>query len=190
MKRRLLLAVMASLCSAASVPSGGELRFCLHSEPKTFNPLLVDDDASETIRYLTGGVLIRINRQTQELQPELAESWKILDGGRTIAFRCAAAWLSPTGLHFRRRTWPTLSGRSWIRNCIRRQPILSAQTTGRRMFVSRRPTRSPSRSRRRFPDWNGFSTRSRFSLRTRRPRSGQCWDPSLWPATSLALKYC
>ncbi len=87
MKRCLLLALMVSVCSAASLPSGGELRFCLHAEPKTFNPLLVDDDASETIRYLTGGVLIRINRHTQELQPELAESWKILDGGRTIAFR-------------------------------------------------------------------------------------------------------
>lgn len=32
-----------------------ELRFYLRSDPKTFNPALVADDASETIRYLTGG---------------------------------------------------------------------------------------------------------------------------------------
>jgi len=43
---------------------------------KTFNPLLVEDGQSETIRYLTGGVLIRLNRQTQVLEPALAVSWK------------------------------------------------------------------------------------------------------------------
>src|SRR5690349_23476769 len=66
---------------------GGELRFCLRSDPKTFNPLLVEDEASETIRYLTGGVLIRVNRLTQELDPELATSWKISQHGRAITFR-------------------------------------------------------------------------------------------------------
>ena len=47
------------LAAAAAGQSGGQLRFCLRAEPKTFNPLLVDDQYSETIRYLTGGVLIR-----------------------------------------------------------------------------------------------------------------------------------
>lgn len=77
----LLLAVVR--CYAA----GGELRACLHTEPKTFNPALVEDDASETIRYLTGGVLIRVNRLTQALEPELARSWELRDGGRTIRFQ-------------------------------------------------------------------------------------------------------
>jgi peptide/nickel transport system substrate-binding protein len=67
--------------------SGGELHFCLHGEPKTFNPLLVEEDSSETIRYLTGGVLIRLNRQTQALEPGLAVSWKVSQEGRRIAFR-------------------------------------------------------------------------------------------------------
>jgi peptide/nickel transport system substrate-binding protein len=66
---------------------GGELRFCLRSEPKTFDPLKVDDDASGAIRYLTGGVLVRINRQTQELEPGLAVSWKVSKDGRQISFR-------------------------------------------------------------------------------------------------------
>ncbi len=66
---------------------GGELRFCLHSDPKTFNPLMVEDEASETIRYLTGGVLIRVNRQSQELEPELATSWKISRRGQSITFQ-------------------------------------------------------------------------------------------------------
>jgi peptide/nickel transport system substrate-binding protein len=67
--------------------STGELHFCLHGEPKTFNPVLVDDEASENIRYLTGGVLIRLNRQTQALEPALAESWKLAADGRQITFR-------------------------------------------------------------------------------------------------------
>jgi peptide/nickel transport system substrate-binding protein len=66
--------------------SGGELHFCLHGEPKTFNPLLVEEDASETIRYLTGGVLIRLNRQTQALERGLAISWKVSQEGRRISF--------------------------------------------------------------------------------------------------------
>jgi len=67
--------------------SGGELRFCLRAEPKTFNPLLVDDDSSETIRYLTGGVLLRVNRLNQKAQPGLATEWKVYDGGKRIRFK-------------------------------------------------------------------------------------------------------
>lgn len=66
---------------------GGELRFCLRADPKTFNPMLVSEEPADTIRYLTGGVLIRINRRSQALEPELAESWKIGYGGRQIRFQ-------------------------------------------------------------------------------------------------------
>src|SRR4051794_21476947 len=66
---------------------GGELRFCLHSEPRSLHPALADDDASETVRYLTGGVLLRVNRVNQKLQPELATAWKVENAGRTIVFQ-------------------------------------------------------------------------------------------------------
>jgi len=65
---------------------GGELRLCIHSEPKTLNPLMVQDDASDRVRYLTGGVLVRLNRQTQKLEPELAIAWKVTENGRRITF--------------------------------------------------------------------------------------------------------
>jgi peptide/nickel transport system substrate-binding protein len=71
----------------AAAQGGGELRFCLRAEPKTFDPLKVDDDASGAIRYLTGGVLVRVNRQTQELEPGLALSWSVSKDGRQISFR-------------------------------------------------------------------------------------------------------
>jgi peptide/nickel transport system substrate-binding protein len=66
---------------------GGELRFCLHGEPRNLNPALVDDDDSETVRYLTGGVLLRVNRIDQKLEPELATSWKIENSGKSIVFK-------------------------------------------------------------------------------------------------------
>jgi peptide/nickel transport system substrate-binding protein len=66
--------------------AANELRFCVHGEPKTFNPILVDDEASENIRYLTAGVLIRVNRETQALEPGLAESWQVSRDGRKITF--------------------------------------------------------------------------------------------------------
>ena len=99
------------LCSlgpagSAAAQSGGELRFCLHSEPKTFDPLKVEDDASVSIRYLTGGVLLRLNRQTQALEPELAQSWKVSKDGRQITFKLRGGVRFPTARRFRPKTWP------------------------------------------------------------------------------------
>jgi peptide/nickel transport system substrate-binding protein len=66
--------------------STNELRFCLRADPKTFNPLLVEDENSETVRYLTAGVLVRLNRYTQELEGDLAAKWKVSENGRRIDF--------------------------------------------------------------------------------------------------------
>jgi len=88
LKRLYLLAAMLFLGSiSVFAQGGGELRFCLRSEPKTFNPLLVEDEASETIRYLTGGVLVRVNRATLKAEPDLAISWKVSEGGKRIRFK-------------------------------------------------------------------------------------------------------
>jgi peptide/nickel transport system substrate-binding protein len=87
---RLFRSLVLALVACASLGAqqwGGELRFCLHSEPRNLHPALVDDDASETVRYLTGGVLVRVNRLNQRLEPELATSWKVENGGRAIVFR-------------------------------------------------------------------------------------------------------
>src|SRR3954470_23541162 len=83
--RRFILLLAAATCLRAQW--GNELRFCLHSEPRSLHPVLADDDASETVRYLTGGVLLRVNRVNQRLEPELAKSWKVENGGRSITFQ-------------------------------------------------------------------------------------------------------
>jgi peptide/nickel transport system substrate-binding protein len=79
---------------AKPAQSGGELRLCIFSEPLTFNPLLAEDVSSGTVRYLTAGVLLRVDRVTQKAEPGLATSWKVLDGGKRIHFSLR------TGLRF------------------------------------------------------------------------------------------
>jgi peptide/nickel transport system substrate-binding protein len=86
----LLLLVNVAPLSAAKVGdgtrTGGELHFVVRGEPKSLDPHVVSDEPSETLQYLTAGVLVRVNRATQVLEPALAASWKVLQGGRAIEF--------------------------------------------------------------------------------------------------------
>jgi peptide/nickel transport system substrate-binding protein len=93
----------AACLAVLSIGAGfgqGELRFSIRSDPKTFDPLLAGDEASETVRYLTGATLIRIDRRTQEFKPELAESWRVSAGGARIAFKLREGIRFPDGTPF------------------------------------------------------------------------------------------
>ncbi len=94
------LLCLGSLTGRAVAQGSGELRFCLRMEPKTFDPLKVEDEASAAIRYLTGGVLVRVDRQTQGLEPELAQSWKVSKDGRMITFRLRSGIYFSDGMSF------------------------------------------------------------------------------------------
>lgn len=100
--RSFATAVLFLALSAVSVLAqfGGELRLCIHSEPKTLNPLMVQDDASDRVRFLTAGVLVRLNRHTQKVDPELATSWKVSDAGRRITFQLRKAVYFSDGTPF------------------------------------------------------------------------------------------
>jgi peptide/nickel transport system substrate-binding protein len=91
-------AILLAICPfiRAEDTSGLEpqLRLCLGNDPKTFDPLMADEESGQTIRYLTGGVLIRLNRATQKLEPELASQWALTGAGRTITFTLRS------GVHF------------------------------------------------------------------------------------------
>jgi peptide/nickel transport system substrate-binding protein len=73
----------ASRSHAALAP---ELRWAIGGDPRSFDPAKVEDETEETIRYLSGGVLIRLNRQTQVIEPALAEKWTVTPDGRTVVF--------------------------------------------------------------------------------------------------------
>lgn len=80
--------VSANLCAAQAVPRlPNELAWTIGSDPGTFDPAKVDDQWSEQVRYLTAGVLLRFNRYTQKVEPELAESWTLSADGKIIVFK-------------------------------------------------------------------------------------------------------
>ena len=89
-----LIAGLAANCFGQAQRQPGELAWTLGYDPKTFDPAKVDDIDSETIRYLTGGVLLRFNRRTQKIEPGLAQSWNLSPDGKTIVFKLR------TGLRF------------------------------------------------------------------------------------------
>ena len=82
------LAVTNGTSWAADMPKlPGELAWSIRYDPRTLDPAKVDEQASEMVRFLTGGVLVRINRQTQQPEPELAASWTVSPDGRALSFR-------------------------------------------------------------------------------------------------------
>lgn len=84
-----VLAVMsARFCVAqAAQRMPGELAWTIGYDPKTFDPAKVDDEESELVRYLTAGVLLRFNRYSQSVEPQLAESWSLSPDGKALVFK-------------------------------------------------------------------------------------------------------
>jgi len=84
----LALATALALLLLPGVPVfAQELSWSLKYDPRTFDPALVDDQASEMVRFLTGGVLLRLNRTTQQVEPSLASSWTISPDGKLLTFK-------------------------------------------------------------------------------------------------------
>ncbi len=82
-----ILVISLSVLLPARADNGQRgMAWSLGYDPATLDPAKVDDEASEMVRYLSGGVLLRINRQTQAVEPGLAEAWRISPDGRTVTF--------------------------------------------------------------------------------------------------------
>ncbi len=79
-----VLAVLVPVLPAQPPFARGELTWSLRYDPKTLDPARVDDQASEMLRYLTGGVLLRLNRHTQQIEPALADRWIVSPDGRLV----------------------------------------------------------------------------------------------------------
>lgn len=80
--------LLPTVCEAQRAPrTPGELVWAIAYDPKTFDPAKVDDQESETVRYLTGGVLLRFNRYTQKMEGQLAESWNLSPDYKTLTFK-------------------------------------------------------------------------------------------------------
>jgi peptide/nickel transport system substrate-binding protein len=89
------VAILTAACAVASLGQAaprlpGELAWTIGYDPKTFDPAKVDDQESELVRYLTAGVLLRFNRSTQKVEPQLARSWTLSADGLTLVFKLRA----------------------------------------------------------------------------------------------------
>ena len=79
------VALLVLLAGAGFGQAGSnELAWALKYDPKTLDPAMVDDQASETVRFLTAGVLLRFDRKTQEVVPALAERYEVSADGRVV----------------------------------------------------------------------------------------------------------
>ena len=82
----LLISTLPVSLAAQPARAPREIAWSVRYDPRTFDPAKVDDQVSELIRYLTGGVLLRVNRQTQQVEPELAQSYSVRADGRALTF--------------------------------------------------------------------------------------------------------
>jgi peptide/nickel transport system substrate-binding protein len=61
---------------------GGAAVASIRTEPRSFNRLAARDSSTDLVSSLTQAKLVRINKVTQEVEPWLAQSWKVDDAGR------------------------------------------------------------------------------------------------------------
>ncbi len=62
------------------------LRVAIHTEPQTWNQLLAADQVSHAIADQLHEPLLRLNPETQKLEPALAESWEFSEDGTRLVF--------------------------------------------------------------------------------------------------------
>jgi peptide/nickel transport system substrate-binding protein len=65
-----------------TVSRGGELVASFRTEPASFNRYVGRDSSTNLVSLLTHARLVRVNQATQEVEPQLAESWTMSDDGR------------------------------------------------------------------------------------------------------------
>ena len=77
---------------------GGTVVASTRTDPRTFNRIVSNHIATEMMAMLTQGKLVRINRETQQVEPWLAESWTTSPDGRTftLALRKGVVWSDQT----------------------------------------------------------------------------------------------
>jgi peptide/nickel transport system substrate-binding protein len=83
---------------APGMSRGGQLIGSIRAEPRSFNRLVVRDQIADLVAWLTQQRLIRVNRSTFDVEPQLADSWQVTPDGRvyTLHLRPGLAWSDGT----------------------------------------------------------------------------------------------
>ncbi len=80
------LALVAGCQSRAPRSDEAILRVAIHTEPQTWNRLLASDRVSHVVADQLHEPLLRLNPETQEMEPALAESWEFSADGTRLLF--------------------------------------------------------------------------------------------------------
>lgn len=159
-----MLALTAASATGQAIPrEPGEIVWAIRYDPRTFDPAKVDDQDSEIVRYLTSGVLLRINRETQQPEPQLAQSFHLSADGKLLSFKLR------NNLHFSDGSSLTSADVAWS---LRR--VLAGETKAPVADEFLSPERSPSTLPMRSPF--GFTCPSallespRYSMRSQSSR--------------------
>lgn len=77
---------------------GGTITSSLRSEPRTFNRIVGTSVPVDLYSIFTSSKLVRVNRATQDVEPELAERWTISPDNRTytLTLRDGVTWSDGT----------------------------------------------------------------------------------------------
>jgi len=81
-----------------AIQRGGQIVGSIRAEPRTFNRLVARDQTSDLLSTLLQSRLVRVNRETFELEPWLAERWESSADGRahTLHLRPDVTWSDGT----------------------------------------------------------------------------------------------
>ncbi len=90
----------ATAAGSRDIPRGGELLVSVRSEPRSFNRHAARDTTTVLVSNLTQAKLIRVNQATQEVEPQLAESWTASDDGRRVTLKLRQGVLFSDGHPF------------------------------------------------------------------------------------------
>jgi peptide/nickel transport system substrate-binding protein len=88
-------AAAAASCRPSSAPPpastkasrGGAIVASIRTEPRSFNRLVARDTSTALVATLTQSKLVRVNKATQEVEPQLAESWTTSNEERRITLK-------------------------------------------------------------------------------------------------------
>jgi peptide/nickel transport system substrate-binding protein len=72
----------------------------IRAEPRSFNRYMARDLTTTVITFLSHSALVRINHVTNQLEPELAESWDLLPDHRTYRLRLRPGLRFSDGVSF------------------------------------------------------------------------------------------
>ena len=72
----------------------------IRAEPRSFNRYVARDFTTTVVTLLMHSSLVRVNRVTDELEPELAESWELMPDGRTYRLRLRSGLRFSDGVPF------------------------------------------------------------------------------------------